>query len=164
MDEIQETGSSFRENAELKAHAVAIHTGQLSVADDSGLEVEALANAPGIYSARYGGVNAGYDVKIAKLLSELDATGDKSRRARFVCAMALADPQSGILHAAEGICAGSIADAPRGSNGFGYDPVFLPNDFQQTFGELSNDVKQTLSHRARAAELIIRYLLHFTTT
>src|SRR5689334_9819319 len=161
--DVEETGSTFLENAQLKARDAAIHTGVLSLADDSGLEVAALGNAPGVYSARYAGADAGYDVKIPKLLGELDATGDGDRRARFVCVMAIAGPDGEIVHVAEGICAGSITDAPRGENGFGYDPIFVPDGFDRTFGELPDDVKLRVSHRARAAELIIRYLLRFTT-
>lgn len=159
--DVDETGSTFRENAELKARDAAIRTGRLSLADDSGLEVEALGNAPGVYSARYAGADAGYDVKIARLLAELAATNDVARRARFVCAMAVAEADGRIVHVVEGVCPGSITDAPRGGNGFGYDPVFVPDGFDQTFGELPDEVKQRISHRARAAELIIRYLLRF---
>ena len=159
--DVEESGATFRENAELKASGFALQTSEMSLADDSGLEVVALGNAPGVHSARFAGADTGYDVKIPKLLALLDATGDPERRARFVCVMALADPKGRIIHTVEGVCPGSIADAPRGRNGFGYDPIFVPDGFNQTFGELDDDAKRQVSHRAKAASLIIRYLLDF---
>ncbi len=161
ITDVDETGSTFLENAEIKARGFARQTNHLSLADDSGLEIEALGNAPGVYSARFAGEDAGYDVKIPKLLRMLEETGDAARRARFVCVMALADKQGRIIYSAEGICSGSIVDGPRGENGFGYDPIFVPDGSSQTFGELGDDVKVSISHRAKAAELIIRYLLDF---
>ncbi|MEP7147262.1 MAG: RdgB/HAM1 family non-canonical purine NTP pyrophosphatase [Acidobacteriota bacterium] len=159
--DVDETGSTFLENAELKASGIARQTNHLSLADDSGLEIEALGNAPGVYSARFGGEGTGYDVKIPKLLTMLEEAWAAGRRARFVCVMALADKHGRIIYAAEGICNGSIADAPRGKNGFGFDPIFVPDGFSLTFGQLHDDVKRSISHRAKAAELIIRYLLDF---
>ena len=162
VKEVEETGSTFGENAVIKACGFAQQTGRVCLADDSGLEIEALGGAPGVQSARFAGLGAGYDVKNAKVLGLLDESGDTERRARFVCVMALADRSGRVIHTAEGICAGSIAYAPRGSGGFGYDPIFVPEGFNQTFAELGDDVKHRISHRARATELIIRYLLHFT--
>jgi XTP/dITP diphosphohydrolase len=159
--DVDETGSTFRENAELKARGFALQTGHLSLADDSGLEIEALGNAPGVHSARFAGEGTGYDVKIPRLLAMLDDAGFPNRRARFVCVMALADSHGRIVYSAEGVCSGSIARSPRGSNGFGYDPIFTPDGFDQTFGELGDHIKRSISHRAKAAELIIRYLLDF---
>ena len=161
LSAVEESGSTFQENAELKARGFAIQAGRLSIADDSGLEVEALGNAPGVYSARFAGADTGYAVKIPRLLSMLNETGDKERRAQFVCVMALADGDGRLLHTVKGVCTGTIADEPRGSHGFGYDPIFIPDGFDLTFGELGNDVKKTISHRAKATELIIRYLLDF---
>ena len=162
IKDVEETGSTFRANAELKAAAFARQTGLYSLADDSGLEIEALGNAPGVHSARFAGKETGYDVKIPKLLAMLDETGDAARRARFVCAMALSNSGGEIIHVVEGTCKGSIAAGPRGSGGFGYDPIFRPDGFDLTFGELGEDIKQQISHRAEASRLIIRYLLHFT--
>ena len=159
--DVEETGRTYRENAELKAREFAGQTGELSLADDSGLEIEALANAPGVHSARFAGADAGYDIKIPKLLEMLAETGDRERRARFVCVAALADERGQILYTAEGVCPGSIAESPRGSGGFGYDPIFVPDGYHQTFGELPDITKHQISHRARAAKLIIRYLLDF---
>ena len=162
IPDVEETGSTYSQNAELKAKAFALQTGEMSLGDDSGLEIEALGNAPGVLSARFAGAAAGYDVKIPKLLAMLDETSDTERRARFVCVAALADPRGGILYTAEGICSGTIAKDVRGTGGFGYDPIFVPDGYDQTFAELPDDTKQRISHRARAAELIIRYLLDFT--
>ena len=162
MPEVEETGQTYGQNAELKARASASQTGQLSLADDSGLEIEALGNAPGVLSARFAGADAGYDDKIPKLLSMLTDSGDTERRARFVCSAALADPRGVILYTAEGVCSGTIAEDARGTGGFGYDPIFVPDGYDQTFAELPDDIKRRISHRARASELIIRYLLDFT--
>ncbi len=160
--EVEETGTTFRANAELKASGVANQIRELCLADDSGLEVEALGGVPGVYSARFVSAAADYNVKIAKLLEMLDETGDPERRARFVCVMALADDDGRIIHVAEGTCNGKIADSPRGTGGFGYDPIFIPDGFGHTFGELGDDIKRQISHRAMACELIIRYLLDFS--
>jgi XTP/dITP diphosphohydrolase len=159
--EVEETGETFKENAALKARGYALQTGIWSLADDSGLEVEALGGAPGIFSARYGGANASDEEKIQKLLRELNTVQNRERRAQFVCAMAISDPSGEIKYLAEEICGGRIALTPKGVNGFGYDPIFIPDGFEQTFGELSNEIKQKISHRARAAEKIIQYLRAF---
>jgi len=160
--EPEETGATFLENARLKADSYARQTGFWTLSDDSGLEVEALGGAPGVYSARYAGAAASDAERIAKLLTELVETGDELRRARFVCAMAIADEKGAIKFAAEGICEGKIAENPRGANGFGYDPIFVPDGFTETFGELSSTVKGEISHRARAIKKIMRYLHTFT--
>ena len=160
--DVEETGTTFEENAILKASSYALQTGSWALSDDSGLEVEALGGAPGVYSARYGGEQAGNAEKIAKLLGELDAAPGESRRARFVCVMALSDESGAIRFLAEGVCEGRIAPEPRGANGFGYDPIFIPAGYEQTFGELSSTVKREISHRARAIKKIIRFLRDFT--
>lgn len=160
--DVEETGTTFEENAVLKANSYALQTGCWALSDDSGLEVEALGGAPGVYSARYAGENADNADRIAKLLRELEIAGSESRRARFVCVMALADETGEIKFLAEGICDGLIAAEPHGANGFGYDPVFIPDGYKQTFGELSSTVKREISHRARAIQKIIRFLRDFT--
>ena len=162
ISDVEETGATFADNAILKATDYARQTGHWAVSDDSGLEVEALKGAPGVYSARYAGEGAGDRERIDKLLKELAATGDQERRARFVCVMAVADEKGEIRYLAEGVCEGSIALAPNGTNGFGYDPVFVPDGFTETFGELSSTVKQKISHRARAIKKIIRFFRDFT--
>jgi XTP/dITP diphosphohydrolase len=151
ISEITESGTSFEENAKLKAIAVSKKLPGLVIADDSGLEVDALGGAPGIQSARYAGVNANDKEKIAKLLrlvANIEAKSDQ-RRARFRCVLAVArDGQ--VLATFEGVADGKIAERPRGSHGFGYDPIFIPNGFEETFAELPKEVKNNISHRAKA--------------
>ena len=163
VTEVEETGLTFDENARLKASGYARQTGLLALADDSGLEVEALDNRPGVLSARYGGRDTSFAEKMEKLLAELDKTGDVARRARFVCSMAIADASGEILFTSEGICNGTIASQPRGSGGFGYDPLFIPDGFDRTFGELNEAIKRKISHRARAFCEIMPFLRHFDT-
>jgi XTP/dITP diphosphohydrolase len=159
--EPEETGATFADNAILKAEYYAEKTGLWSLADDSGLEVEALGGKPGIFSARYGGADATNAKKIAKLLNELKQTNDRSRLARFVCSMAIADDNAKVRFLTDGVCQGKIAFSPQGNNGFGYDPIFVPEGFSQTFGELSGEVKREISHRSRAIDKIIKYLRDF---
>ena len=157
---IAESGTTFQENAILKAVAVSKRMPGFVIADDSGLEVEALGGAPGIHSARYAGMNATDQEKTDKLLEELTRVGatKNARRARFRCVLALAC-KGNVLGAFEGIIKGQIADRPRGSHGFGYDPIFMPDGFQQTFGELAPAEKNQLSHRARALERLRTFLI-----
>ena len=149
--EIRESGTSFEENAKIKALAASRQVPALVIADDSGMEVEALGGAPGIYSARYSGANATDKDKIDKLLRELARVGatNTARRARFCCVVALAR-NGDLLETFEGIVGGRIADEARGDSGFGYDPIFVPEGFEQTFGELPTEVKNAISHRAKA--------------
>jgi XTP/dITP diphosphohydrolase len=151
VSEIRESGTSFEENAKLKAVAGSRQLPALVIADDSGMEVEALGGAPGIYSARYAGANATDRDKIDKLLRELERVRatDNRRRARFRCVVALAR-DGDLLETFEGIVEGRIADKARGDSGFGYDPIFIPVGFEQTFGELATELKNTISHRAKA--------------
>jgi len=151
VPEIRENGTSFEENAKLKALAASSQLPALVIADDSGLEVDALGGAPGIYSARYAGVNATDRDKIDKLLrglARVRATDD-GRRARFRCVVALAR-NGDLLGTFEGTVEGRIDDKARGDAGFGYDPIFVPDGFEQTFGELTTEVKNTISHRGKA--------------
>jgi len=161
INDVEETGLTFIENASLKASGFAIQTGDLALADDSGLEVNVLGNAPGVQSARFAGAETGYDIKIERLLELMRESGNDDRRARFVCSMALSNIRGQVIHTVQAECAGTIAPEPRGSNGFGYDPIFIPDGFDETFGQLGDEVKRSISHRAKAAELIIRYLLDF---
>lgn len=160
IDEVPETASTFQANAELKAIGYAQQTGLISLADDSGLSVDALNGEPGVLSARYGG-DVGFDQKMKMVLSAMADSSDPVRTARFVCAMVLADPDGRILASVDGVCEGTIAHAPRGNGGFGYDPIFIPDGYNDTFGELNDAEKQQISHRARAAAKIMRYLLAF---
>lgn len=157
--EVEETGATFEENAILKAQEYARQTKISALADDSGLEVSALGNAPGVFSARYAGNNSTDTEKISKLLKELENKSDRS--ARFVCVMALADETGKIIYSAKGICNGKIALSASGANGFGYDPIFIPEGFDKTFGELPNNIKQKISHRAQAIQEIIRFMRDF---
>ncbi|MFM7676434.1 MAG: RdgB/HAM1 family non-canonical purine NTP pyrophosphatase [Synechococcus sp.] len=155
--EVEETGSTFAENARLKAEAVARATGHWALADDSGLSVAALGGAPGVYSARYGATDAD---RIERLLRELAeaAPGDGAsddRRARFTAALALADPAGRTVLEVEGVCEGEILPAPRGAGGFGYDPVFLVPELGLSFAEMDPDQKRRCGHRGRALAALL---------
>ncbi len=158
VEEPLETGKTFAENALLKAIYYAQKTNCYAIADDSGLEVKALNNAPGIFSSRYSGENASDEDNVAKLLRELETTLNSSRSARFVCETAIANPDGSVLHTARGVCEGTISPKPKGDRGFGYDPVFIPDKFSETFGVLSREIKQRISHRSKALEKIKRNL------
>jgi XTP/dITP diphosphohydrolase len=150
-----ENGKTFEENAILKAIAASRELPSLVIADDSGLEVDALGGAPGIYSARYAGENATDKANIDKLLRELaqqNVPADQ-RTARFRCVVAAARNGT-LLRTFEGVVEGTIVDLPRGSHGFGYDPVFQPKGFDQTFGEMASPLKNKISHRAKAIALL----------
>ena len=150
VGEAEENFVTFAENAIAKAQFYASATGLCALADDSGLEVAALGGAPGVFSARYAGANASDAERRALLLSELAKTGDANRRARFVAVVAVANPDGSVLNVSEGMCEGTIAWAPRGAGGFGYDPLFIPDGYNQTFAELPDTIKNLISHRARA--------------
>jgi XTP/dITP diphosphohydrolase len=150
LGEVEETGTTFEENARLKAAAVARGTGQWSLGEDSGLVVPSLGGAPGVYSARYAGKQGDDAANNAKLLAELDKLPDEKRSAYYICTAALADPKGEIRTVAEGRCHGVIIRQPRGTGGFGYDPLFEIVEYHQTFGEFSARVKHALSHRGRA--------------
>ncbi|MGD1942236.1 MAG: RdgB/HAM1 family non-canonical purine NTP pyrophosphatase [Leptolyngbyaceae cyanobacterium] len=143
--DVEETGTTFLENARLKASEVAKALGQWAIADDSGLMVDALDGAPGLYSARYGPSDA---ARIERLLRELGTTSN--RAAQFVCAIALARPDGTIALQTEGICLGEIALQPSGGGGFGYDPVFYVPAMGKTFAEMAREEKDRLSHRGVA--------------
>ncbi|MHC4714361.1 MAG: RdgB/HAM1 family non-canonical purine NTP pyrophosphatase, partial [Planctomycetota bacterium] len=144
-----EEGVTFTENAAHKAHFFARHTGLLTVSDDSGLEVDALEGAPGVYSARFAGEAADYEANNRLLLEKLEGVPAEERTARFHCVIALASPDEVIL-TTDGTVEGVITTGPRGDYGFGYDPVFVPEGHDATFGELGGEVKDAISHRARA--------------
>jgi XTP/dITP diphosphohydrolase len=154
---VEETGATYAENAVLKATAYARLGGMLSLADDSGLEVDCLGGEPGLRSARYAGPGGSNQDRIAKLLRNLDGVPWERRSARFVCAIAVAGP-SGESVIFEGTCQGIIALTPQGEGGFGYDPVFYMPEFGCTMAELPEEVKNRVSHRARAVRAAIPYL------
>lgn len=147
IPDVVEDADTFEGNASKKAVEIAKATGCWSLADDSGLEVEALDGAPGVYSARYAGEPCSYEKNNEKLLLEL--AGNTKRAARFRTVIALSDPE-GSVKTVEGFCSGKIIDELRGTNGFGYDPLFVPEGFGKTFAELESSVKNKISHRANA--------------
>lgn len=159
----EETGANFEENAILKAIAVAEQpvvkarraVGTCVIADDSGLEVDSLGGAPGVFSARYAGKNATDQANIEKLLGAL--RGEAVRTARFQCVVALASDGK-LLGTFNGTAEGTIVELPRGAGGFGYDPIFLPNGFDQTFGEMTPPLKNRISHRAKAVVALRDFL------
>jgi XTP/dITP diphosphohydrolase len=155
---VEESGLTFEANAILKAVETSKHFQEPVVADDSGLEVEALGGAPGIYSARYAGARASDAENVAKLLDELARCDADARGARFRCALALAR-EGKVLGIFEGVVEGTIVRTPRGSAGFGYDPVFQPAGLTQTFAEISPSEKNRISHRARAIQSLRAALL-----
>ena len=149
---VEENGRSFIENAGIKALAACKYCDVPAFADDSGLEVEALDGRPGIYSARYAPTDK---ERIARLLDEMK--GQTNRRARFVCASAIAI-NGEVIESFEGEIKGTIVDAPRGESGFGYDPVFQPDGYDQTFGEMAPELKNRISHRANAFNLAMEFV------
>lgn len=164
--DVVETGHTFRENGVLKAQAYAAETGLLTLADDSGLEVDALDGAPGVYTARYGGEGLTAVQRYQKLLDDIKHVPDAQRTARFCCVIVLAAPDGTLLGEAEGVCEGRIAHAPAGNNGFGYDPVFYLPEFGQTMAQLDAAQKHQISHRGRAMQVIaprLRALLREST-
>lgn len=152
-----EEGSTYEENALIKAAFVALHTGLPSLADDSGLEVDVLDGAPGVYSARFGG-NISDGERIAFLLDKIRHVPQAARSAGFLCTLALATP-GGEVKVFEGECRGEILQGPRGSSGFGYDPIFFSHDLRKSFAEASEEEKQRVSHRGRAIKKFIDWAL-----
>jgi XTP/dITP diphosphohydrolase len=148
--EVEETGTTFAENAALKASQVAQALKMWTIADDSGLEVDALGGRPGVYSARYAGTDGDDAANNTKLLQELQGVPDERRGAAFACHLALSDPAGEIRLRVEDRCRGRIVHELHGENGFGYDPLFLVLEYHRTFGELGPALKNVLSHRARA--------------
>lgn len=157
--DVDETGSTFNENAAIKAIEYSLATGMLAIADDSGLVIDALDGRPGVLSARYGGLDLDFEKRMRLVLDEMDDARDRS--ARFVCSIALADSDGNVVVTVDGKCEGTIAAAITGDGGFGYDPIFIPTGFDQTFGELSSDIKNSISHRREAIRKIIPFLQDF---
>lgn len=151
--EVEETGSTFEENALLKAREIARISGEAVIADDSGLEVDSLDGAPGIYSARFAGEGASASDRNIKLLKLLEDVPEEKRTARFVCAVAFVTPD-GRDHTVRGTCEGRIAFKPEGNNGFGYDPLFYLPEFNQTMAQIAPEIKNRISHRGKALRLI----------
>jgi XTP/dITP diphosphohydrolase len=160
--DVEETGTTFTQNAEIKALAYAHASGMLSLADDSGLEIDALGGAPGVYSARFLGEEASYQERFRFILEQLKGLPQEQRTARFRCAITLAEP-SKYYQTVEGNLEGRIADAPRGDHGFGYDPIFLVPELGKTTAELAPEQKNRISHRGRAALLAAALLKTWPT-
>lgn len=154
MTDVDETGRTFRDNAILKARAYAAETGLLTLADDSGLEVDALGGRPGVYTSRYGGEGLTHAQRYRLLLRELEDVPWEARSARFRCVIVLAAPDGTLLGESEGIVEGMIATEPAGEGGFGYDPVFYLPEKGKTIAQLESAVKHQISHRGRALRAI----------
>lgn len=156
VPEPEETGSTFAENARIKASAVALATGQYAIADDSGICIDALGGRPGVYSARWAGPGSGAKEWIAKTFAELRGVPDERRTVRYVAALAVAAPDGAIIAESEGAFEGRVGHEPRGANGFGYDPIFLPApEYDRTAAELSPEEKHARSHRGIAVRNLI---------
>lgn len=153
-----ETGQTFEASARQKAEYYARATGELTVAEDSGIEIDALGGIPGVQSARYGGEETSYPEKFARVYAALDQQGSRDSPARFVCALVLATPEA-IRFTARGVVEGRVAREPAGMNGFGYDPLFFYPPFGCTFGEVPSERKMQVSHRARAAAGLFQFLV-----
>jgi len=156
--DVVEDRDTFRGNALKKAMKIATVSGMPCLADDSGLEVDALGGGPGVYSARYAGEGSTDSENNAKLLDELSGIADDERTARFRCAIVIVDQSGRELAMAEGACEGRIGSEPRGSHGFGYDPLFVPEGYAQTMAELGPETKNEISHRAKAAAKLVPIL------
>ena len=155
--EEEETGTTFEENSKIKAEEIMKVTGMPAIADDSGLMVEALGGAPGVYSARFAGEHATDEENNEKLMSLMEEIPDGRRQAKFVSVITLMYPDGRIL-TARGECPGTIGRVPEGTNGFGYDPLFLPEGYSVTYAQLTAEEKNRISHRAKALEILRRRL------
>jgi XTP/dITP diphosphohydrolase len=149
LPEVEETGVTFEENSKLKAEGISLHVEGIVLADDSGLEVDALGKEPGVYSARYAGPGCTDEANTALVLKKMKGFPDEVRSARFRCVLAVAE-KGVTLAVFDGTVEGMLAHEMRGEGGFGYDPIFMPLGYHQTFGELSSELKHTMSHRSRA--------------
>jgi XTP/dITP diphosphohydrolase len=159
VPEVVEDGTSFSDNAAKKAAQTALHVRCWAIGEDSGLRVDALHGAPGIFSARFSGPDATDESNNAKLIQELDGVPSARRGAEYVCHVAVSDPEGAVRLSLEAACRGRITTEPRGTKGLGYDPYFEIREYHRTFGELNPLVKQQLSHRARAFVRLIPQLL-----
>ena len=159
MPEVEETESTFVGNASLKVMALAdrLGEGEYALADDSGIEVDALDGAPGIYSARFAGENASDTANLVKLMILVSQVPEDNRGAQFACSLVLVDSKGQRTHFSD-ICRGTLIPESRGDNGFGYDPAFIPDGYDRTFGELDWSVKSRISHRAKALQQLVAWL------
>ena len=162
--DVDETGTTFAENAALKATLQAKHLHRWVLAEDSGLSVDALASAPGVYSARYAGRHGDDEANNDKLIRELADVPDEKRGAKFNCFLCLSDPQGNVKLEANGTCGGRIGHSRSGHAGFGYDPLFIIPEYHRTFGELDLIVKAAISHRSRALHQFVPKLMRLITS
>ncbi len=159
--EVEEAGSTFLENAKIKASAIAEYTKKMVIADDSGLEVDWLGGKPGIYSSRYAGKSASdYDNR-KKLIQNLKDAPYSKRSARFICSLVLWDPKKGMIFKTSGVCEGRIGYTEKGTGGFGYDPLFTPEGYDRTMAQLQPDEKNRISHRGKALAAFCRFIENF---
>ena len=149
LPEIEETGTTFKENSKLKAEGISLHVSGIVLADDSGLEVDALGKEPGVYSARYAGPGCTDEENTALVLKKMKGFPDEVRTARFRCVLAVAE-KGVTLATFDGTVEGILTHEVRGEGGFGYDPIFMPIGYKESFGELSSEIKHSMSHRSRA--------------
>lgn len=160
--DIKEKGSSFLENAELKAEAISDYTGMITLADDSGLEVEFLGGKPGVRSSRYAGENASDKENRDRLIAELrDVKNIFDRRARFVCSMVLWEPKRGSIFKTRGLCGGYIGFEEKGTGGFGYDCIFIPSGYNKTMAQMDREEKNRISHRGKAIRAVCEFIVNF---
>ncbi len=160
--DVEENGSSFLENARLKARAVSDYTGKVTLADDSGLEVDFLKGRPGIKSSRYAGEHAADKENRDKLLNEMKGIiRIPDRKARFVCRMVLWDPREGAIFEGKGVCSGYIGFEEKGTGGFGYDCIFIPSGCKKTMAQLNREEKNRISHRGKAIEAVCEFIVNF---
>jgi XTP/dITP diphosphohydrolase len=160
--DIEEKETSFLENAELKAKAISDYTGMITLADDSGLEVEFLGGRPGVRSSRFAGKDASDKENRDRLMTELsDAKSVSDRRARFVCSMVLWEPKKGSIFVARGLCSGHIGFEEKGTGGFGYDCIFIPSSYNRTMAQLNREEKNRISHRGKAIRAVCEFIVNF---
>lgn len=157
LPDVEETGTTFKENAQLKAEQIASILNKPVLADDSGLVVDALDGRPGVYSARYAGEPTNDKNNYEKVLQEMSNVSEEARTARFICVLALALPDERKIFK-EGVCEGTIAQEPKGDNGFGYDPIFIPQEYEVTMAQLNEREKNQISHRHHALEKLEKWL------
>lgn len=157
--DVAETGVTFAENARLKAHAVAQFSGILAIADDSGLAVDVLGGAPGIFSARWAGSHGDDTANLNLLLAQLSEIAEEHRSARFVCAAALASPDGTLDLVEEGTLEGALLHTPRGEGGFGYDPILVPTGLDKSCAELTGEAKNAISHRGNAFRALLPHII-----
>ncbi len=160
--DVEENGSNFLENARLKARTISDYTGIVTLADDSGLEVDFLGDRPGVKSSRYAGVHATDEENRDKLMGEMEeAKKISGRKARFICSMVLWHPKEGAILETRGVCSGHIGFEEKGTGGFGYDCIFVPSGYNKTMAQLNREEKNSISHRGKAIKAVCEFIVNF---